>query len=447
MATSFIPGMVNAYVPGASDLVPPKEQALIARRDKLLGPAYRLFYEEPIHLVRGEGVWLYDPDGNAYLDVYNNVASLGHCQPDVVEAVTRQWATLNTHTRYLHETILDYSENLLGTFPEHLGHVMFTCTGSEANDLAYRIAKNFTGGTGVIVTDLAYHGITDAVSQFSPSLGSHVPLGAHVRTIRAPNAYRRTDPDLGVAITADVKAALVDMKANGIKPAMMICDTIFSSDGVFADPPGFLTEAVDVIRDAGALFVADEVQPGFGRTGNALWGFMRHGIEPDMVTLGKPMGNGQPIGGVVMRPDVVEEFGHKARYFNTFGGNAVSCAAADAVLKVIQRDSLIANAREVGAYFRAQLDHLAERHEVIGDMRSAGLFIGVEIVSDRAKKTPDPKTTTAIVNGLRRKRVLIGAAGPQANVLKVRPPIVFAKANVDQFIAALDAVLSDASSG
>ena len=436
-------GMVNAYVPGASDLVSPEEQALIARRERLLGPAYRLFYEEPVHLVRGEGVWLYDPEGNAYLDVYNNVASLGHCQPDVVEAVSRQWAMLNTHTRYLHETILNYSERLLATFPDHLGHVMYTCTGSEANDLAYRIAKSFTGGTGVIVTDLAYHGITDAVSQFSPSLGAHVPIGPHVCTIRAPDAYRRSEADLGAAIAADVRSALADLKANGIKPAMMICDTIFSSDGVFSDPPGFLAQAADVIREAGALFVADEVQPGFGRTGDAMWGFMRHGLAPDMVTLGKPMGNGQPIAGVVMRPEVVEEFGRKARYFNTFGGNAVSCAAANAVLNVIARDRLVSNAREVGAYLKAELQRLAERHEAIGSVRGAGLFVGVEIVSDRAKQTSDAATTTKLVNSLRRKRVLISAAGPNANVLKVRPPVVFSKSNVDQFIGALDEVLTE----
>jgi 4-aminobutyrate aminotransferase-like enzyme len=436
-------GMVNAYVPGASDLVSPEEQALIARREKLLGPAYRLFYEEPVHLVRGEGVWLYDLEGNAYLDVYNNVASLGHSQPDVVEAVSRQWATLNTHTRYLHETILDYSEKLLATFPDHLRHVMFTCTGSEANDLAYRIAKSFTGGTGVIVTDLAYHGITDAVSQFSPSLGAHVPIGPHVRTIRAPDAYRRIKADLGAAIAADVRSALADLKRNCVKPAMMVCDTIFSSDGVFGDPPGFLAQAIEVIREAGALFVADEVQPGFGRTGDAMWGFMRHGVAPDMVTLGKPMGNGQPIAGVVMRPEVVEEFGRKARYFNTFGGNAVSCAAADAVLNVIERDKLVANAKAVGAYLKAELQRLAERHKAIGDVRGAGLFVGVEIVKDRAKKTPDAETTTKLVNGLRRNRVLISAAGPNANVLKVRPPIIFSRSNVDHFIGALDEVLTE----
>ncbi len=441
--SAFVPGMVNAYVPGASKAVSQQEQDLIARRDKLLGPAYRLFYEEPVHIVRGEGVWLYDQDGGAYLDVYNNVASIGHSQPDVVAAVTRQWGVLNTHTRYLHETILDYAEKLLGTFPEPLGHVMFTCTGSEANDLAYRIAKSFTGGTGLIVTSLAYHGITDAVSQFSPSLGAHVQLGPHVRTVPAPDRYRRDAPDLGKAFAADVRAAIADMEANGIKPAGMICDTIFSSDGVFSDPPGFLAEAVQVVRDAGGLFIADEVQPGFGRTGNAMWGFMRHGVEPDMVTIGKPMGNGQPVAGVVVRPDVVEDFGKKARYFNTFGGNPVSCAAGLAVLQVIERDHLVANARDVGSYLKGGLERLAERDERIGDVRGAGLFVGVEMVSDRAAKTPDPETTSQIVNGLRRKRVLISAAGPNANVLKVRPPLVFTQAHADVFLGALGEVLAE----
>jgi 4-aminobutyrate aminotransferase-like enzyme len=441
--SAFTPGMVNAYVPGASDALSEQDQALIARRERLLGPAYRLFYEEPVHIVRGEGVWLYDHEGAPYLDVYNNVASIGHCQPDVVAAVARQWATLNTHTRYLHETILDYAEKLLGTFPAPLSHVMFTCTGSEANDLAYRIAKNYTGGVGVIVTSLAYHGITDAVSQFSPSLGAHVPLGAHVRAVSAPDSYRREASGLGKAFAADVRAAIADMQAKGVKLAAMICDTIFSSDGVFADPPGFLMEAAEAVRAAGGLLIADEVQPGFGRTGDAMWGFMRHGLQPDMVTIGKPMGNGQPIAGVVMRPQVVAEFGRKARYFNTFGGNPVSCAAGLAVLQVIERDNLVSNARDVGAYMMDRLRGLAQRHEGIGDVRGAGLFVGVEMVKDRVHKTPDPETTTRLVNGLRRKRVLIGAAGPNANILKIRPPIVFTKANVDMFLESLDDVLSD----
>ncbi len=438
---TFLPGMVNSYVPGSSNVLPAREQAMIERRERLLGPAYRLFYEEPVHFVRGEGVWLFDPDGDAYLDVYNNVASVGHCQPDVVAAITEQVATLNTHTRYLHDTILDYAEKFLATFPAPLGHVMFTCTGSEANDLAYRIAKSYTGGTGVIVTSLAYHGITDAVSQFSPSLGQHVPLGSHVRAVPAPDAYRRGQPLLGKMFADDVRAALADMKAQGIIPAMMICDTIFSSDGVLSDPPGFLAEAIEAARLEGALIVADEVQPGFGRTGAALWGFMRHGLQPDLVTVGKPMGNGQPIAAVVTDPAIVAEFGRKARYFNTFGGNPVSCAAAMAVLQVIERDRLMDNAARVGGYMMEALRQLAERYEPIGDVRGAGLFIGLELVSDRTTKEPDASITAKIVNGLRERRVLISASGPHANVLKIRPPLVFSEQNADTFVGALDDVL------
>ena len=445
MAPPLEPGMVNTYVPGASEAISAQDRVLIERRERLLGPAYRLFYQEPVHLVRGEGVWLYEPAGNAYLDVYNNVASIGHSQPDVVAAVSRQWATLNTHTRYLHETVLDYAEALLATFPAPLGQVMFTCTGSEANDLAYRIAKAHTGGTGVIVTALAYHGVTDAVAQFSPSLGAHVAPGPHVRTVPAPDLYRFMGPDLGKTFAEAVRAAIGDMRASGIRLAAMICDTVFSSDGVFTEPPGVLAEAANVVREAGGLFIADEVQPGFGRTGNAMWGFMRHGLEPDLVTLGKPMGNGQPIGGVVMKPDVVAEFGRRSRYFNTFGGNPVSCAAGLAVLQVIERDKLMDNARTVGLHLKEGLDRLSDRHDRIGDVRGAGLFVGVELVRDRAAKTPDPDLASHVVNDLRRRRVLISASGPHANVLKIRPPLVFTKGNAETFLAALDEVLGSAA--
>ena len=443
MSAPFAPGMVNAYVPGRSPALPERDLSLIARRERLLGPAYRLFYEEPVHLVRGEGVWLYDPEGRAYLDVYNNVASIGHGQPDVVEAVARQWGTLNTHTRYLHEAILDYAERLLDTFPAPLGRVMLTCTGSEANDLAYRIAKAHTGGTGVIVTRLAYHGITDAVSQFSPSLVPDMPLGPHVRTVAAPDRYRRDVPDIGRAFAEDVRAALADMRAHGIRPAALICDTIFSSDGVFADPPGFLAEAVAAVQAEGGLFIADEVQPGFGRTGDALWGFLRHGLAPDMVTLGKPMGNGQPVAGVVMRPEVIDAFGRRTRYFNTFAGSPVSCAAGRAVLEVIARDRLMENAREVGRYLMDGLRRLAADDARIGDCRGAGLFIGVELVGPGPGRTPDPRLASRVVNGLRRRRVLISASGPGGNVLKVRPPLVFARAHADLFLDALAGVLAE----
>ncbi|MBO1074375.1 aspartate aminotransferase family protein [Roseomonas marmotae] len=435
--------MINAFDAKATNGVAPREQALIERRQKLLGPAYRLFYANPVHIVRGEGVWLYDPEGNAYLDVYNNVASVGHCHPHVVAALSRQAAVLNTHTRYLNDTILDYAEKLLGHFPPELSQVMFTCTGSEANDLAYRAARSFTGGTGMIVTRLAYHGVTVAISEMSPSLGGGITLGAHVRTVPAPDLYRSGGQDVGQAFASAVRGAIADMAAHGIRPAALLVDTIFSSDGVFADPAGFLAPAVAAIREAGGLFIADEVQPGFGRTGEGMWGFMRHGVVPDMVTMGKPMGNGHPIAAMVARPEILQAFGERTRYFNTFGGNPVSCAVGQAVLEVIEQEGIVANAKAVGAYLQDGLRALAARHPMIGDVRGAGLFIGVELVRDRETKEPDGETTARLVNGLRERRILISAAGPHANVLKIRPPLVFRKEHADLFLEGVDAVLAE----
>lgn len=436
--------MINAFDPKATNGVGAREQAMIARRQKLLGPAYRLFYANPVHLVRGEGVWLYDPDGNAYLDVYNNVASVGHCHPHVVAALARQASVLNTHTRYLNPVILDYAEKLLGHFPEELSHVMFTCTGSEANDLAYRVARSYTGGEGFIVTRLAYHGVTVAISEMSPSLGQHITLGRNIRTVPAPDLYRGGE---GVAerFAADVRAAIADLEASGIRPAALLVDTIFSSDGVFADPAGFLAPAVAAIREAGGLFIADEVQPGFGRTGEAMWGFQRHGLVPDIVTMGKPMGNGHPIAAMVSQPHILQRFGEATRYFNTFGGNPVSCAVGQAVLEVIEGEGLVRNAHDTGAFLRDGLRDLAKRHEIIGDVRGAGLFVGVELVTDRARKTPASAETARLVNGLRDRRVLISAAGPDANVLKIRPPLVFRQEHAERFLEAMEAVLREIS--
>lgn len=431
--------MVNAYVPGKGNLSA-EDQALVARRVRALGPAYRLFYETPVHLVRGEGVWLYDAEGNAYLDTYNNVASVGHCHPAVVAATARQAAVFASHTRYLHDTVLDYAERLLGHFPPELSHVMFTCTGSEANDLAFRIARAHTGGTGFIVTENAYHGVTYAIAGMSPSLGEGVALGEHVRTVKAPDPLRMTG-DLGAAFAAEVQAAIDDMLRHGIKPAGLIVDTIFSSDGVYEGPKGFLAPAVAAIRAAGGVFIADEVQPGFGRCGETMWGFQRHGVLPDMVSLGKPMGNGYPVAGLVMQPGVIAAFGAKARYFNTFGGNAVAAATAMAVLEVIESEGLQENARVVGDYFAQGLRDLAKRHDCLGPLRAAGLFLGQDIIAGDAL-TPDAARTSRIVNGLRAARVLISATGPRSNVLKIRPPLVFSKANVDHFLQAFDQVLA-----
>jgi 4-aminobutyrate aminotransferase-like enzyme len=424
--------MANAF--GADDFarLSEGEQAMIARRERVLGPAYRLFYERPIHFVRGEGVWLYDAEGRAYLDAYNNVASVGHGNPVVLEAISRQAATLNTHTRYLHENILAYAEALTATCPDELSQMMFTCTGSEANDLAVRIARNHTGGTGIIVTAHAYHGVTSTVAEFSPSLGANVDLGPHVRTVAPPDSTLPPQ-EIEAAFAAGVEAAIADLKRHGIKPAMLIVDTIFSSDGVIADPPGFLTSAVAAIRKAGGIFVADEVQPGFGRTGDGMWGFLRHGLVPDLVTIGKPMGNGYPMAGMIARPEIIAEFGRNARYFNTFGGNPVAAAAGQAVLDVISHDDLIANAREVGHYLRTELQQFSGRSPVIGDVRGAGLFVGADVVeSDK----PSAVMAARIVNAMRERQVLISASGQHANTLKIRPPLTFSRDNADRFLEA-----------
>ena len=434
--------MANAFSADDARKLDAAERALIERRARVLGPAYRLFYERPVHLVRGEGVWLFDEQGRRYLDAYNNVASMGHSHPRVVEAIASQLAVLNTHTRYIHDRILDYAEALVATMPRELSQVMVTCTGSEANDLAVRIARHLTGGTGIIATAHAYHGLSCAVSEFSPSLGSGVPLGPHVRTVPAPDADRGPGADVGARFAQGVQAAIDDLVRHGIKPAMLIVDTIFSSDGVVADPAGFLQPAVAAIRKAGGLFVADEVQPGFGRTGDAMWGFQRHGLVPDMVSMGKPMGNGYPIAGLVCRPEVIEDFGRKARYFNTFGGNAVAASAGLAVLGIIRDEGLVANAREVGLVLRDGIRALAARHPAIGDVRGAGLFIGADLVRDSTPREPAPELATRLVNGLRERGVLISSSGPHANVLKIRPPLVFSRDNAQTLLAALEEALA-----
>ena len=428
--------MLNAYTPGAGHLTP-EDQALADRRAKALGPAYRLFYETPVHLVRGAGVHLYDPKGNAYLDCYNNVASVGHCHPRVVRAMADQAATLATHTRYLHDGILDYAERLLALFPVDLQHVMFTCTGSEANDLALRIARAATRGTGVIVTDNAYHGVTLASAEMSMSIGPSVAPGPAVFPIPAPTTQNYPD-GIAQGFAKAVDSACDTMAAKGIKPALLIVDTIFSSDGVYPDPEGFLAPGANAIRAKGGIFLADEVQPGFGRTGSQMWGFQRHGLIPDMVSLGKPMGNGYPLAGLVLRPEVMAEFGQRARYFNTFGGNAVAAAVGLAVLDVIRDQGLMENAASVGADFALGLRALGSRHAALGETRAAGLFIGQTILTDGK---PDPVRTARLVNALRDEHILISSTGPKGDSLKIRPPLPFSLANVDQVLTTLDRLL------
>ncbi len=430
----------NSYSGGHA--VDPGVESLIADRDRLLGPAYRLFYERPVHLVRGQGSYLFDADGARYLDAYNNVASVGHCHPHVVAAVTGQLGTLNTHTRYLHDGIVSYSRRLLATMPDALGQVMYACTGSEVNDLALRVAQTYTGATGVIVTADAYHGNTAAVTAISPSIGGATVLGPNVRTVPAPDSYRG-----GGELFADgIRAAIADLRAAGHGVSCLIVDTIFSSDGIYPDT-GVLAPAVDAVRAAGGVFIADEVQPGFGRTGEHMWGFARHGVIPDLVTMGKPMANGLPVAALAARAEVLATFATEVPYFNTFGGNPVSMAAAAAVLDVIEDEKLLNNAGEVGAALVGGLAGLGAEHPHIGEVRGRGFYIGVEIVADRETRTPDRAMARAFVNALRERRVLISVCGHDGNVLKIRPPLVFSMADADWFCTEFAAVLDEQSRG
>ncbi len=425
-----MPGPTTYFDPAKAGELDARSRELIERRSRVLGGAYRLFYERPLRFVRGAGTKLFTDDGVEYLDAYNNVPSVGHAHPRVAEAIARQAARLTTHTRYLDEALVDYAEDLLGTFPASLGNIMFTCTGSEAGDLALRIAKAATGGTGVIVTENAYHGVTTEIAAISPSLGGTSSLAPWVCVVAAPGR--------GVDFGAGVRAAIAQLEARGIRPAALIVDTIFASDGVQPAVEGFAA-AVAAIRAAGGLFIADEVQPGFGRLGGGLWGFDRHGLVPDLVTLGKPMGNGHPVAAVVARPDLIEAFGRQARYFNTFGGSSVSIAAAQATLDVVRDEGLIENARLIGEYLLDGLGRLAAGRPALAEVRGAGLFLGVELVTPGGE--PDEQLALAVVNGLRERCILLGAAGPGNNVLKIRPPLPFDRTDADRLLTELDAVL------
>ncbi len=421
-------------------------EALIARRERLLGRNMSLFYQDPVHLVRGEGVWLWDADGRRYLDCYNNVPHVGHCHPRVVEAIARQASTLNTHTRYLHEGILDYVERLTATFDDSLDTAILTCTGSEANDVALRMAQAVTGRTGVIATDHTYHGNTTAVSQLSTRMPPVGGFGGHVRHVPAPDSYRPLGGAPGEAFAeafaAEVEKAIASLQESPHGFSALIICPYFANEGFPELPSGFLDKAIAAVRKAGGLVIADEVQPGFGRLGTHMWGHQRAGFVPDVVTLGKPMGNGHPIGGVVANADTLNAFRKAFRYFNTFGGNPVSCAAASAVLDVIEDEGLIDNAREVGSYARAGLENLAEKHDIIGDIRGSGLFFGAELVLDKNEKTPATDLATKVINDMRERGILMGKLGIHQCATKIRPPMPFSKDNAALMLSALNDVLA-----
>jgi len=416
---------------------------LIARRRALLGPNMSTFYTDPVHIVRGEGVWLWDAEGNKYLDCYNNVPHVGHCNPRVVKALTEQAQTLNTHTRYLHDGILAYVDRLTSTFDDPLNTAILTCTGSEANDIALRMAEAMTGKRGIIATDATYHGNTTLVSHLSRSNVPEVGygLGDYVRHVEAPDSYRIHDPD-GTGFAAKVQAAINDLEDSGIGFATLIVCPLFLNEGFPSQAEGWLKPAAEVVRKAGGILICDEVQSGFARSGSHFWAYQKQGVIPDIVTMGKPMGNGHPVAGLVTSDEILSRFRNAFRYFNTFGGNPVSCAVAMAVLEEIEDQQLQANAAKIGKLAEERLEHLANKYDVIGDVRQAGMVFGCEYVRDHNTKEPAADYADRIINAMRHNGVLLSKLGRHKNTLKIRPPMPFDESNLDLLMDTLDRVMA-----
>lgn len=419
-------------------------KTLIERRRALLGPNVSTFYDDPVHVVRGEGVWMWDADGRKYLDCYNNVPHVGHCNPRVVGAISRQAATLNTHTRYLHESILDYVERLTATYDDPLKTALLTCTGSEANDIALRMAEGVTGKRGIIATNATYHGNTTLVSHLSRSNVPKVGFGLakYLRHVEAPDSYRIPDPD-GQHFAARVQEAIDDLERSGTGFAALIVCPLFLNEGFPAQAEGWLKPAAEAVRRASGLLICDEVQSGFGRCGSHFWGHQKQGVVPDVVTMGKPMGNGHPVAGLVTTADIMARFRNSFKYFNTFGGNPVSCAAAMAVLDELQDKGLQANAARMGQIAHSRLTALAERFPVIGDVRQSGMVFGAEFVLDRDAKTPAVAYADRVVNAMRQRGIILSRLGRHKNTLKIRPPMPFGSDHMDLLMTTLSDVLAE----
>ena len=414
---------------------------LIDRRQAVLGPNVPTFYEEPVHLIKGEGVWVWDKDGQRYLDCYNNVPHVGHCHPHVVEAISVQAQKLNTHTRYLHEGIVDYGERLTAKFQTELNQIIMVCSGSEANDIALRMAQAATGKTGIIATDNTYHGNTMAVSQLS---SRKTPIGgyaANVRHVPAPDTLRPIGGDYksqANAFAKEIQTAINDLETSGYGfSGFLFCPT-FANEGLPDLPKNFMAPAAQVIKAAGGILISDEVQPGFGRTGDNWWGHEWLKLSPDVVTLGKPMANGHPVAAVVAKENIMADFRNAFGYFNTFGGNPVSCAAAAATLDVIEQDGLIENSRHVGKEFLERLQTI--KHEVIANIRGRGLFIALEL---EFNGFASEKSAERIVEYARNNGMLVGRTGRNRNILKLRPPMPFSTQNAEQATTILNAAFDN----
>ncbi|KAM5194161.1 ethanolamine-phosphate phospho-lyase [Mantella aurantiaca] len=432
---------------------PYTKEKTMEMRKKHIGPSCKVFFaKDPIKIVRATGQYMFDEKGERYLDCINNVAHVGHSHPDVTKAAVKQMEVLNTNSRFLHDNLVQYAERLTATLPEKLSVCYFVNSGSEANDLALRLARQYSGHSDVITLDHAYHGHVTSLIDISPykflQLGKEAKK-EYVHVAPSPDTYRgkhREDhPDPGAAYANEVNNIIREAHQNNRQIAAFIAESMQSCGGQIIPPPGYFKKVAEYIHEAGGVFIADEVQVGFGRVGKHFWSFQLQGEDfvPDIVTMGKPIGNGHPMSCVVTTREIAEAFGATGlEYFNTFGGNPVSCAIGLAVLDIIEKEDLRGNATRVGNYLMELLEEQKEKHQLIGDIRGAGLFIGVDLVKDRKLRTPATAEAQHIIYKLKEKKILLSADGPHRNVLKFKPPMCFTKEDAKMVVDIIDELLT-----
>ena len=421
-------------------------QQLVTRRENAIGKGAPLFYEEPLHIVRGEGAYLFDADGKRYIDMYNNVPCVGHANPNVATAMYTQLQKLNVHSRYLHEDILEYAEKIADLHASSIESVVFSCSGTEANEVAMTMARIATGGSAFICTNAAYHGNSDQVGRLT-----YVPLENNKRkniySIPYPQTFRPivsglSEQELSLKYLQVLKDTITQIQADGIGFAGILFCPIFANEGLPEIPAGFMQAATQMVRDAGGLVIIDEVQSGFCRTGR-WWGYEKVGVEPDIVTMGKPMGNGLPMSAAASRKEIVEQYRSRTRYFNTFASSPLQAATGMAVLKEIKDRNILNQVGQIGEYLRDGLEGYLHRIDYIGDIRSQGLFVGIDWVISKNDNTPNREGAVRVVNVMKAKGFLMSNAGEHGNVIKIRPPLVFQKEHADAFLEAFDSAMDE----
>ena len=423
-------------------------EEILSIRRRHVGLNLSVSYSEPLKIVRGSGQYLYDDQGRRFLDLVNNVCHVGHCHPHVVAAGQRQMAELNTNTRYLHDHLAEYALRLTSSFPDPLSVCFFVCTGTEANDLALRLARTHTGTKEIIVLEHAYHGHSPSlieIGTYKCEGPGGEGLATHAHAAPIPDAYRgpHRGPDAGWRYGDDIARMVAELERAGRPPGAFMAESLIGCGGQVIPAPGFMPEAFAAVRAAGGVCIADEVQVGFGRAGSHFWAFEALGVVPDIVTLGKPIGNGHPMAAVVTTPEIAESFFTGMEYFNTFGGNPVSCAIGLAVLDVIESEGLQQHARDLGEQFLAGFLEMAPRHRLIGDVRGLGLFLGVELVRDHETLEPADTEASAVIDAMRDRGFLLSTDGPLHNVLKIKPPMVLTAADVAAVLENIDEVLTE----